>query len=104
MQTHPIRRNRNMPFILKERPSDSSFVQAIWRNESERAESFISTAGTHWEMVWMKQQGRYTFTVRGPETRATPAHLPADAEWLGITFQLGTFLPDFLPGSLLDRE
>jgi len=42
--------------------------------------------------------------VRGPETKATPADLPADAEWLGITFKLGTFMPDFLPGSLLDRH
>ena len=93
-----------MPFILEERPSDSSFVQAVWHNQSERAESFISTAGTHWEMVMMRYQGRSTLTVRGPETKATPADVPADAEWLGITFKLGTFLPDFPPGSLLDRE
>ena len=93
-----------MPFILEERPSDLAFVQAVWRNESERAELFISTAGTHWEMVWMRHRGQYTFTVRGPETRATPADLPAEAEWLGITFQLGTFLPHLPPGGLLDRE
>ena len=93
-----------MSFILEERSSDSPFVQAIWRNESERAESFISTAGTHWEMVWMRYRGQSTLTVRGPETKATPADLPSEAEWLGITFQLGTFLPDFPPGSLLDRE
>jgi AraC-like DNA-binding protein len=93
-----------MPFILEERPSDSSFVQAIWHNQSERAESFISTAGTHWEMVLMRYQGRSTLTVRGPETKATPAEVPAEAEWLGITFKLGTFLPDFPPGNLLDRE
>ena len=93
-----------MPFILEERPSDSSFVQAVWRHQSERSESFISTAGTHWEMVWMRYRGQYTFTVRGPETKATPADLPAEAEWLGITFKLGTFLPDFPPGSLLDRQ
>jgi AraC-like DNA-binding protein len=93
-----------MPFILEERPSDSSFVQAIWHNQSERAESFISTAGTHWEMVLMRYQGRSTLTVRGPETKATPAEVPAEAEWLGITFKLGTFLPDFPPGNLLDRD
>src|SRR6266540_3050232 len=93
-----------MPFILEERPSDSSFVQAVWRNQSERSESFISTAGTHWEMVWMRYRGQSTFTVRRPETKATPADLPAEAEWLGITLKLGTFLPDFLPGDLLDRQ
>jgi AraC-like DNA-binding protein len=93
-----------MFFTLEERPSDSSFVQAIWRHQSERSESFISTAGTHWEMVWMRHKGQMTLTVRGPETKATPADVPADAEWLGITFKLGTFLPDFLPGSLLNRQ
>ena len=49
-------------------------------------------------------QGQTTLTVRGPETRATPADFPAEAEWLGITFKLGTFMPDFLPGGLLDRQ
>ena len=93
-----------MSFTLAERPSDSSFVQAVWRNESEQSESFISTAGTHWEMVWTRHKGQSTFTMRGPETKATPAELPADAEWLGITFKLGTFLPDFPPGGLLDRQ
>jgi len=93
-----------MIFNFEERPSDSSFVQTIWRNQSERSESFISTAGTHWEMVWMRHRSQSTLTVRGPETKATPADLPADAEWLGITFKLGTFMPDFLPGSLLDRH
>ena len=52
----------------------------------------------------MKYKGKTTFTVRGPETKATPADFPADAEWLGITFKLGTFMPDLLPGSLLDRQ
>ncbi len=93
-----------MPFILGERPSGSSFVQAIWHNQSERSESFVSTAGTHWEMVLMRHKGQSTLTVRGPETKATPADFPADAEWLGITFKLGTFMPDFLPGSLLNRQ
>jgi hypothetical protein len=93
-----------MIFTFEERLSDSPFVQAVWRNQSERSESFISTAGTHWEMVWIRYKGQSTVTVRGPELKATPADLPADAEWLGITFELGTFMPDFLPGSLLDRH
>ncbi|HLO32223.1 MAG TPA: AraC family transcriptional regulator [Anaerolineales bacterium] len=93
-----------MPFVLEERPSDSSFVEAIWRNQSERPESFISTAGIHWEMVWMRHKGQSTLTVRGPETKATPADLPDEAEWLGIMFKLGSFMPDFLPGGLLDRQ
>jgi hypothetical protein len=93
-----------MRFTFEERPSDSSYVQSIWRTQSERSASFISTAAIHWEMVWMRYRGKKTLVVRGPETKATQAPVPADAEWLGITFKLGTFMPDFPPGSLLDRH
>jgi AraC-like DNA-binding protein len=93
-----------MPFAFEERPSDSPLVQAIWRTQSGRSGSFISTAGIHWEMVLMRYRGKATLTVRGPETQATPADFPANAEWLGITFKLGTFMPDLPPGGLLDRH
>lgn len=93
-----------MAVILEERPSDSPFVHTIWRNQSERPDSFISTAAIYWEMVVMRAEGKTILTVRGPETKATPADIRADAEWLGITFKLGTFMPDFPPGILLDRQ
>jgi AraC-like DNA-binding protein len=41
-------------------------------------------------------------TVRGPETRATPVAAPAHAEFFGIRFALGTFLPSLPPGRLVD--
>jgi hypothetical protein len=52
----------------------------------------------------MRYRGKTTFTVQGPETKATRASVPADAEWLGITFKLGIFMPDLLPIRLLDRH
>jgi AraC-like DNA-binding protein len=91
-----------MPFTFEQRASDSSLVHAIWSTQSERSGSFISAAAVHWELVLMRHQGRTTLTARGPETRATLAPIPADAEWLGITFKLGAFMPDLPPGSLLD--
>ena len=88
----------------KERFSDSSFIETIWRSQSIRSGSFTSTAGTHWELVLMQHNGQTTITMRGPETRATRAFIPADAEWLGITFQFGTFMPQLPPAMLLDRN
>ena len=41
-------------------------------------------------------------TVRGPETKATTAPVPADAEFFGIQFSLGTFMPGLPPGRLAD--
>ena len=94
-----------MTFILEERPSDSSLVETIWRAQSERAGSFISVAASHWEMVVTKYRGKTTFTVRGPETKATPLHYQwTDAEWLGIRFKLGAFMPHLPPGDLRDRR
>lgn len=93
-----------MNLFLDTRTSDSPFVETVWHTQSENTGSFTSSAVSQWEMVLMRYKGKSTFTVRGPETKATPADFPAGAEWLGITFKLGTFMPDLLPGSLLDRQ
>jgi hypothetical protein len=93
-----------MLFTSEVRSSDSAFVQMVWHTQSEGSGSFISPAAIHWDMLLMSYKGKTTFTVQGPETKATRASLPADAEWLGITFKLGAFMPDLLPIRLLDKH
>lgn len=93
-----------MNFIFNERQSDSPFVEVIWRTQSEGSGSFISLAETHWEMVVTKQKGQTTFTVRGPETKARLAPIPENAEFLGIVFKLGTFMPHLPVSKLVDEE
>jgi hypothetical protein len=80
-----------MIFSFDERLSDSPFVERIWRTRSERAGSFISLAMSHWEMVVTRHQGTTMLTVRGPETRATTLHCPADGEWFGIRLSWAPF-------------
>lgn len=91
-----------MIFAVDERPSDSPFVERIWRARSEHGGPFLSIAMSHWEMVVTKIKGRTTVTVRGPETRATSLRCPAGGQWLGIRFQLGTIMPDLPAGALVD--
>jgi AraC-like DNA-binding protein len=94
-----------MTFILEERPSDSTFVDTIWHARCACPGSFISVAATSWEMVVTSYQGKTTVTIRGPETRATPLHYHwVGAEWMGIRFTPGTFMPFLLPQTLLDRR
>lgn len=89
---------------LGARPSDLSFVDAIYKARSVGGGSFISNATTQWEMVITKQMGKITLSLRGPETQASPAPIPEDAEFLGIIFKHGTFMPN-LPGyKLVDEE
>ncbi len=87
-----------------DRPSDSPFVERVWRAHSDGAGAFLSIAASHFEMAVTRHQGKTFLTLRGPETRATTADCPAEGEWLGIRFKLGTFMPQLSPGSLLDRR
>jgi hypothetical protein len=83
---------------------ESPFIQAIYQARSVGGGSFASTAVSNWEMVVTKQKGKIMISLRGPETKASPAPIPKDAEFLGIIFKHGTFMPQ-LPGSkLVDNE
>ena len=94
-----------MSFILaEERPSDSPFIEKIWHARSGQAGEFTSAAESHSEIVITRYVGKTTVTVRGPETKATPAIIPPDTEFLGIVFKLGTFMPSLLPKNLMNRR
>jgi AraC-like DNA-binding protein len=93
-----------MLLSFDDRPSDSPLVERVWRSRSVRAGRFTSVAASHWEMVVTRVDGKTTMTVRGPETHATSAECPADGEWLGIRFKLGTFMPELPVERILDRQ
>ena len=94
-----------MIFTFDERPSDSSFVERIWRTQSERAGSFSSVAMSHWEMVVTRYNGNTILTVRGPESKATPLHVSlVGAEFFGIRFKLGTLMPHLPASGLVDGD
>jgi hypothetical protein len=83
---------------------ESPFIQAVYQARSVGGGSFTSTAVSNWEMVVTKQKGKITISLRGPETKASPAPIPKDAEFLGIIFKHGTFMPQ-LPGiKLVDND
>lgn len=93
-----------MSFVFDERPSDSPLVERIWRTQSERAGNFMSRAASNWEMVVTRYNGKTSLTAHGPETKATLADFPSNAEFFGITFRLGTFMPHLPVRNLLDRK
>lgn len=91
-----------MSFNFDLRPSDSPFVESVWRTYSVGGGSFISAAASHWEMVVTKQKDKITFSIRGPETVASPAPIPEDAEFLGIVFKRGVFMPQLPKANLVN--
>ncbi len=92
-----------MDLVADERPSDSPFVENVWRSRSEEGGPFISMALNQWQLVVTQHKGRVRITMRGPETKATPAYCPEDAEFFGIVFKFGAFMPHLPAKSLVDN-
>ncbi len=91
-------------FSFNNRLSDSPFVEFVWHTQSTRSGTFTSQANTQWELVVTSYLGETNITVRGPETKATPADYPSDAEFFGIVFKVGTYMPHLPLLKLLDRQ
>ncbi len=70
-----------MELVFDQRSANSSFVEMVWHTHSERAGSFTSVAVSNWEMVITTSSAKTMITARGPETRASEADFPADAEF-----------------------
>ncbi|MFN8375615.1 MAG: AraC family transcriptional regulator [Anaerolineae bacterium] len=79
-------------------------MERVWRSHSASGGAFTSIADTHYGMVVTRFRGKTMLTVRGPETRATPAFGPADAEFVGIQFRPGTFIPHLPARMVMDRR
>ena len=90
-------------FTLADWGSDSEFVDRAWSARSEPEPFFISIAASQWRLVVTTRHDRAQVTIRGPETRATITAIPADAEFFGIAFSLGTFAPALPLDRLVDR-
>jgi hypothetical protein len=87
-----------------DRPSDSTFVERVWRSHSDRTGVFHSIAACTWDIVVMRLEGRTTLIVRGPETKATMADCPPQGEWFGVRFKPGTFMPLMRSSDMRDRN
>src|SRR5262249_18437373 len=93
---------RSMLVFEADRPSDSPYVERVWRCHSEDGGSFLSIAECRSELGVARHRGRGAVALRGPETRATRLSYPPDAEWLGIRLKPGAFLPSRPTRRLVD--
>jgi AraC-like DNA-binding protein len=94
-----------MSLVFDDVPTSTSpLVEMIWRSRSDEVVPFTSQAINHWEIVIWTHEGKTHVTVRGPETKATPAASHQDAEYLGIQFRLGTYMPHLPTVKRVDGE
>jgi hypothetical protein len=91
-----------MGLEIESRPSDSPYVARVWRSRSHGVGRMTSIAASQWDLVIWEHRGRVSVAVQGPESAASPAPVPADATFFGITFALGTSMPHLPINRLLD--
>jgi AraC-like DNA-binding protein len=91
-------------FAFEKRSSTSPLVSTTWQTTSEPEDRFISVAVSQWEIVFTRRAAGAWVTLRGPETRATTAPIPQDAEFFGVQFSHGTFMPMLDMRRLVDRS
>ncbi|WP_188192135.1 AraC family transcriptional regulator [Nonomuraea sp. SYSU D8015] len=91
-----------MGLEVESRPSDSPYIERVWRSSSSDVNQMMSIATTCCELVFWEHRGRFSAAVQGPETRAAHAPVPEDATFFGIDFALGTSMPHLPIDRLVD--
>lgn len=89
---------------FEDRASDSPVVDRVWRSHSDRGGPFQSMASPNWGMVVTRLRGETFLTVRGPETMASIVQCPAEGEWVGVQFKVGTCMPLLATATRRDRN
>jgi hypothetical protein len=89
-------------FDIEVRTALHPLVREVWRTTSVPEARFISVATPDWEIAITRQDERAWVTVRGPETSASISPIPRGAEFIGIRFARGAFMPTLPPSRLVD--
>jgi Helix-turn-helix domain len=92
----------NAIFPFEDRTDHTEFVRRIWRTRSVPEQSFISVAVPYWEIVVARDPHGVQVVARGPETIATLSVIPQNAEFFGIQFDLGVFMPTLSIPQIVD--
>jgi hypothetical protein len=91
-----------MGLEIENRPSDSPYIERVWRCRSFAVSQMMSIAAASWDLVFWEQYGRVYAAVHGPEPAASPAAVPEDATFFGISFALGAAMPHLPVNRLVD--
>ncbi|MFD1716293.1 helix-turn-helix transcriptional regulator [Georgenia deserti] len=86
------------------RPSDSPFVERVWRGRVDGVALMTSVAASSWELVVSRERGRLQVVARGPETAASTVATTPDSTSFGIVFAHGVAISSIPVTRLVDAE
>src|SRR5262245_14532306 len=91
-----------MSFVYEERPSDSPFVETIWRTQSESDGCYMNLADGCWDLLLIKQAAVTQLFLAGPTTKASPVLYKEGSQYMAIRFKIGVFIPHLPANHILD--
>ncbi|WP_344881262.1 helix-turn-helix domain-containing protein [Nonomuraea antimicrobica] len=89
---------------VESRPSDSPYIERVWRSRSDGVGRMTAVAASRWDLVFWQHRGQVSAAVAGPETKASQAPVPEDATFFGITFVHGALMPHLPVEQVVDRQ
>jgi AraC-like DNA-binding protein len=93
-----------MFLTFEDRPSNSPYVERVWRCCSTKGGPFHSMAEGNLELVVTRLDDFVQVTLRGPVTQAASVDCPANGQWLAIRFRVGAYFPGLPTARLMDHR
>ena len=91
-----------MSAMFEGRKSDSPYIDRVWRGCFEQDYMPICPADTRWNLLFLKHEGKIQVFAEGALSQAITKIESKNSEFLVIQFKLGTFMPDFPAGNLIN--
>src|SRR3990172_8519944 len=93
-----------MSAVFEGRPSDSPYIEMIWRGHVERDYSPVCPADARWNLLFAKRNRKARVSAEGATTHFVPKNQFEGSEFLVIKFKLGVFMPYLPAGNLLNGD
>jgi hypothetical protein len=93
-----------MFLTFEDRPSNSLYIERVWRCYSTTGGPFYSMAEGNLEVVVTRLGGFVQVTLRGPVTQAVIVDCPANGQWFAIRFRVGAHFPGLATTRLLEHR
>lgn len=82
----------------------AGLIARVWAAECDCPTDFSSLASVSPGIGFVRVGGTTAVHLRGPATKASTLSCPRDAEYFGVDFRLGAYLPMFPPARLANLQ
>ncbi|MBI5670580.1 MAG: helix-turn-helix transcriptional regulator [Chloroflexi bacterium] len=93
-----------MNAMFEGRPSDSPYIEMIWRGYAGRNYAPVCPADVRWNLLFIRQGNRVRVSAEGATTQYVPKFQAEEHEFLVIKFKLGAFMPHLPADRLLNGD